>query len=190
MTIKLARRAALVALSLLVARPGRTQTTTQNQTTPDPVETVSLEPAILEIAPITGTLKESVQKGQQLVWFGKEDPKDRRFQAANRSVASVRTGVTGGGKMTFAANVSAFAYRPVDEAKLNVIVRTKSGAAIDSWNFGISVRCADKDRPLAPVPHDVPNDIAANVFTNVGAVEIADYREPNHPRVRVRRCPS
>ena len=53
MTIKLARRAALVALSLLVAWPGRTQTTTQNQTAPDPVETVSLEPAILEIAPIT-----------------------------------------------------------------------------------------------------------------------------------------
>jgi len=190
MTIKLARRAALVALSLLVAWPGRTQTTTQNQTTPDPVETVSLEPAILEIAPITGTLKESVQKGQQLVWFGKEDPKDRRFQAANMSVAFLRNEATGGVKMTFAANISAFGYRPVDEAKLNVIVRTKSGAAIHSWNFGISVRCADKDRPLAPVTHDVPNDIAANVFTNVGAVEIADYREPNHPRVRVRRCPS
>jgi len=92
--------------------------------------------------------------------------------------------------MTFAANVSSFGYRPVDEARLNVIVRTKSGAAIHSWNFGISVRCADKDRPLAPVTHDVPNDIAANVFTNVGTVEIADYREPNHPRVRVRRCQS
>src|SRR6516162_4726899 len=185
MTIKLARRAALVALSLLVAWPGRTQTITQNQTTPDRVETVSLEPAVLEIAPITGTLK-----GQQLVWFGKEDAKDRRFQAANMSVAFLRNEATGGVKMTFAANVSSFGYRPVDEAKLNVIVRTKSGAAIHSWNFGISVRCADKDRPLAPVTHDVPNDIAANVFTNVGTVEIADYREPNHPRVRVRRCQS
>ena len=61
MTIKLARRAALVALSLLVASPGRAQTTTQKQITPDPVETVSLEPAVLEIAPITGTLKESVK---------------------------------------------------------------------------------------------------------------------------------
>ena len=58
-------------------------------------------------------------------------------------------------KMTFAANLSSFGYRPVDEAKVNVIVRTKSGAAIHSWNFGISVRCADKDRPLAPVTHDV-----------------------------------
>src|SRR6516165_8866083 len=115
MTIMLTRRAALVALSLLVAWPGRTQTTTQNQTTPDPVETVSLEPAILEIAPITGTLKESVQKGQQLVWFGKGDPNDRRFQAANMSVAFLRNEATGGVKMTFAANVSSFGYRPVDE---------------------------------------------------------------------------
>ena len=190
MTSKLTRRAALIALSLLVASPSRTQTTTQNQITPDPVETVSLEPAVLDIAPITGTLKESVQKGQQLVWFGKEDANDRRFQAANMSVACLRNEATGGVKMTFAANVSAFGYRPVDEAKLNVIVRTKSGAAIHSWNFGISVRCADKDRPLAPVTHDVPNDIAANVFTTVGTVEIADYREPNRPRGRVRRCQS
>ena len=89
MTIKLARRVVLIAFSLLVASPGRAQTATQNQTTPDPVETVSLEPAMLEIAPITGTLKESVQKGQQLVWFGKEDPKDRRFQAANMYVRRV-----------------------------------------------------------------------------------------------------
>jgi hypothetical protein len=91
------------------------------------VETVSLEPAMLEIAPITGTLKESVQKGQQLVWFGKGDPNDRRFQATNMSVAFLRNEATGGVKMTFAANISAFGYRPVDEAKLNVIVRTKSG---------------------------------------------------------------
>ena len=47
MTIMLTRRAALIALSLLVASPVRAQTTTQNQTTPDPVETVSLEPAVL-----------------------------------------------------------------------------------------------------------------------------------------------
>ena len=117
---------------------------------------MSLDPAILEIAPITGTLKESVQKGQQLVWFGKENPNDRRFQAANMSVAFLRNEATGAVKMTFAANVSSFGYRPVDEAKLNVIVRTKSGAAIHSWNFGISVRCADKDRPPTTCPTASP----------------------------------
>src|SRR5215469_3069742 len=106
MAIMLTRRAALIALSLLVASRGRAQTTTQSQMTPDPGKSVSRGPAILQIAPITGTLKESVQKGQQLVWFGKEDPKDRRFQAANMSVAFLRNEATGGVKMTFAANVS------------------------------------------------------------------------------------
>ena len=72
MTIKLARRAALVALSLLVASPGRAQTTTQNQITPDPVETVSLEPAVLEIAPITGTLKEMCRKDNSSSGSGKK----------------------------------------------------------------------------------------------------------------------
>ena len=92
--------------------------------------------------------------------------------------------------MTFAGRVSSLGYRPVDEAKLNVIVNTKSGASIYSWNFDISVRCSDRNRPLAPVTHEVPGEIAANVFTNVGTVEIADYREPNYPRVMARRCPS
>ena len=92
--------------------------------------------------------------------------------------------------MTFAGQVSSLGYRPVDEAKLNVIVRTKSGAAIYSWSFDISVRCSDNNRPLTPVSHEVPSDIAANVFTNVGSVVIADYREPNYPRVMARRCPS
>ena len=92
--------------------------------------------------------------------------------------------------MTFAGQVSSLGYRPVDEAKLNVIVRTKSGAAIHSWSFDISVRCSDNNRPLTPVSHELPSDIAANVFTNVGSVVIADYREPNYPRVMARRCPS
>ena len=69
--------------------------------------------------------------------------------------------------------------------KGDVIVRTKGGASIHSWSFGISVRCADRDRPLAPVIHEVPSDIAANVFTSVGTVEIGEYREPNYPRVMV-----
>jgi len=85
---------------------------------------------------------------------------------------------------------SSISFRCDEFVRRNLTTTVASGAAIHSWNFGISVRCADKDRPLAPVTHDVPNDIAANVFTNVGTVEIADYREPNHPRVRVRRCQS
>ena len=71
---------------------------------------------------------------------------------------------------------------------MNIIVRTKGGASIYSWSFGLSVRCSDNNRP-APLTEKVPSDVAANVFANVGTVEIAEYREPNLPTVKVRRCP-
>ena len=190
MTINLTRRTALIGLSSFVASRVFAQTNPPGNSTPDAAESVSLEaPAVFDITPTTGTLKETVQKGQQLIWRGKE-ANDRRFQVTDISVAFLRNERGGEVKMTFAGQVSSLGYRPVDEAKLNVIVRTKSGAAIHSWSFDISVRCSDNNRPLTPVSHEVPSDIAANVFTNVGSVVIADYREPNYPRVMARRCPS
>ena len=191
MIINLTRRTALIGLSTFVALPVRAQTAPTNEPTLDAVESVLLEqPAIFEITPITGTLKETVQKGQQLIWRGRESPNDRRFQVTNISVAFLRNEPGGQVKMTFAGDISSLGYRPVDEAKLNVIVRTKGGASIHSWSFGIPVRCADNNRPLAPLTQELPSNIAANVFTNVGAVEIAENREPNYPRVMVRRCPN
>ena len=190
MTIKVTWCATLIWLSVCVALPARAQTPAQSQSVPETTEAVSLaQRAIFDVAPITGTLKETVQKSQQLVWVGKA-PNDRRFQITNVSVAFLRNEGGGDVKMTFAGEVSSLGYRPVDEAKLTVIVRTKSGASIHFWNFSISVRCADKDRPLPPLTHQVPSDIANNVFTSIGSVEIADYREPNQPRTMVRRCPS
>jgi hypothetical protein len=59
-------------------------------------------------------------------------------------------------------------------------VRAKGGASLHSWSFDISVKCADKDRPLTPLTHDVPNDVVANVFSNVTTVEIAEPAEPNY----------
>jgi hypothetical protein len=190
MTINLTRRTALIGLSSFVASRVIAQTNPPSNSTPDAAESVSLEaPAVFDITPTTGILKETVQKGQQLIWRGKE-ANDRRFQVTDISVAFLRNERGGEVKMTFAGQVSSLGYRPVDEAKLNVIVRTKSGAAIHSWSFDISVRCSDNNRPLTPVSQEVPSDIAANVFTNVGSVVIADYREPNYPRMMARRCPS
>jgi hypothetical protein len=121
-----------------------------------------------------GTLKETVQQGQQLIWFGKGGPDDRRFQIGNISVAFLRNETAGELKMTFAGNASALGYRPVDEARLNVIVHTKAGASIYSWSIGISIKCADYNQPLAPLVHEVPRDVAANVFNSVGTVEVAE----------------
>jgi hypothetical protein len=61
---------------------------------------------------------------------------------------------------------------------------------IYSWTFEISVRCADNNRTLQPLSQEVPNDIAANVFNNVGSVEISEHREPDAARLMARRCPS
>jgi hypothetical protein len=54
--------------------------------------------------------------------------------------------------------------------------------------LGFSVTCGDTTQPLTPRTPEVPRDLAANLFTNVGAVEIAEYNEPNSPGLRVQRC--
>jgi len=153
------------------------------------VESVTLEqPVIFEITPTTGSLKETVQKGQQLAWRRYSSPNDLRFQVTNIAVAFLRNESAGEVKMTFGGKISSVGFHTTDEVKLNVIVRTKGGASIYSWSPGISAKCVDNNQPLVPLVHKVPNDIAANVFTNVGTVEIAEFRDPNFPRVKVRRC--
>src|SRR5262245_51765072 len=178
--ITLTRRAAFIALATCVAVPAHARTSRQN------AELVTVDrPATFEIAPNTGSLKESVQKGQQLVWHPKEKLDDRRFQITNMAVAFLREQTGGQLKMTFAGNVSSLGYQTSGDAKLNVIVRAKGGASLHSWSFEISVKCADKDRPLTPLTHDVPTDVAANVFNNVSTVEIAEPSEPNYRGVSV-----
>jgi hypothetical protein len=145
-------------------------------------------PAVFEINPNTGSLKESVQKGQQLVWHPKEKPNEPRFQVTKISVAFLRSESGGQVKMTFTGNVSSLGYLASEEAKLNAIIRAKGGASLHSWSFDISVKCADKDQPLTPLTHDVPNDLEQNIFTSVSTVEIAEPAEPNFPGVRVQRC--
>jgi hypothetical protein len=181
--ITLTRRAAFIALATCVAVPAHGQTSRQS------AEFVTLDrPAAFEIAPNTGSLKESVQKGQQLVWHQKDKPNDPRFQITNISIAFLREQSGGQVKMTFSGNISSLGYLTSEDAKLNVIVRAKGGASLHSWGFEISVKCADKDRPLTPLTHDVPSDVAANVFTNVSTVEIAEPAEPNYRGVSVQRC--
>ena len=181
--ITLTRRAAFIALATCVAVPAHGQTSRQN------AELVTLDrPAAFEIAPNTGSLKESVQKGQQLVWHQKDKPNDPRFQITNISIAFLREQSGGQVKMTFSGNVSSLGYLTSEDAKLNAIVRAKGGASLHSWGFEISVKCGDKDRPLTPLTHDVPNDVAANVFSNVSTVEIAEPSEPNYRGVSVLRC--
>ena len=182
------RRTALVGLSTFAAIPARAQPAPKSQPKQADVELAELErPAVFEITTATGSLKETAQKGQELIWHRKGRSADRRFQITNISVAFLRSESGGQVKMTFSCNVSSLGYL-VDEARLNVIVRSRGGGAIHTWTIGIAVKCADKNQSLTPLTHDVPNDVAATVFTNVNAVEVAEYTEPNFPGVKVQRC--
>jgi len=169
----------LVAL----AQPDQTSQPTPNA--------VSVEQsAVFDVMPVTGTLKETVQKRQQLVWRARRSPDERRFELTDMSVALLRNEAPGEVRITFAGHVSALGWRPEGDPKLEVIIRTRGGASIYSWTFGFSVRCADTNRPLPPLSQVVPNDIAANLFNSVGTVEISEYREPNSPILTARQCPS
>jgi len=91
MTINGTCRAALIVLASCAAAAAHAQTSR-----PQNGEFVMLDrPAVFEITPNTGSLKESVQKGQQLVWHPKEKPNEPRFQVTNISVAFLRSEAAG-----------------------------------------------------------------------------------------------
>ena len=189
MRVDVTRRAALVGLSSLVALPGRAQPGPKNGARPPSPEFATLEkPVVLDISTTTGSLKESVQKGQELIWHIKDRPADRAFQMTNLAVGLLRTETGGQLILTFSCNVSSLGYMTSEEAKLNMIMRTKGGAALHAWAFGVSVKCTDKDQSVPPQSHEVPKDIAANVFTNAISIEITEYTEPNLPEQKVLRC--
>ncbi len=189
MIANITRRAALVGLSTFVAHPVRAQTKPRTQPTPSASESATLEkPASFEITTTRGSLKETVQKGQELIWRQKEKPNDGIFQLSNISVALLRNEAGGQVTMTFSSNISSLGYLASGEVKLNLVLQTKGGAALHSWSFGVPVKCTDKDQPLPPQKQEIPKDIADNVFVNVGTVEIAEYVEPNLPALKVQHC--
>jgi hypothetical protein len=189
MSISVTRRAVLLGMSAFAALPAHAQTAPAGRPKGSAEEfAVLAEPAAFEINPRSGSLRETVQKGQALVWHRKENPGDRRFQANNISIGILRSETGGQVKMTFSCNVSSLGYATEEEAKLNVIVRAKGGASLYSWTVGMPVKCADNNQPVTPQTQEVPNDVAQNVFSNVNAIEIAAYTEPNYPGVKVQRC--
>jgi hypothetical protein len=189
MTINPTRLAILIGLSILAVAPARAQPNQPSSAKPDAAEFAALErPVAFEISANTGTLKETAQRGQELIWIRKDNPSDRRFQVTNISVGFLRSEAGGQVQMTFSGNATSLGYSTSEEVKLNVMVRTKGGASLHSWGLSLSVRCGDNNQPLTPVTHEVPRDLAANLFTNVGAVEIAEYSELNSPGVRIQPC--
>ena len=112
MTIKLTRRTALIAFSACVA-PVRAQPSLTNKLKPDALEFAELEkPAVFDLASISGSLKETIQKGQELVWLKKERPTDRTFQLNKISVGLMRSQVGDQVTMTFSSDFYPSAIGP------------------------------------------------------------------------------
>jgi hypothetical protein len=183
------RRSTVIGLAAFFAAPLQAQPAPPGKAKQqDAGELVVLErPAVFEINTQTGTLKETVQNGQDLIWHQKGKSSDRRFQVSSIAVAFLRSETGGQVKMTFSCNVSSHGHA-ADSVQLNVIARSKGGAAIYTWPLDIAVKCADKNQSHTPFTHEVPRDVAANVFTNVSTVEVAEHTEPNFPGVKVQRC--
>jgi len=187
MIVAMTRRTALLGISAFIATPLRAEPANRSKPKADAADVVLENPASFDINAVSGSLKETVQKGQQLVWRGKDDRSESRFQFSNISIAFLRSETGGQLKITFACNISSLGLA-ADEVKLNMIVRSKGGAALHSWSFTVPVKCDDSDKPLAPLTHEVPTDIAANVFTNVASVEIAELSEPGYAGVKTAAC--
>jgi hypothetical protein len=189
MKISLMSIAILIGLSMMVALQARAQSNRPGSAKPAPIEFAALErPVAFEISPSTGTLKETAQRGQELIWIRKDNPSDRRFQVTNISIGFLRSEAGGQVKMTFSGNTTSLGYSTSEEAKLNVIIRTPGGASLHSWSLGFSVKCGDNNQPLTPITHEVPPDLTASLFRNVGAVEIAEVGEAHSPAVGVQPC--
>jgi hypothetical protein len=187
MIAALTRRAALIVIPILVAAPASGPAAPAAESKND-VEVVELErPASFEVISHSGSLKETAQGGQDLIWHMKGKSIERRFQLSNVSIAFLRSETGGQIKLTFSSNVTSFGYS-VDDAKLNVIIRSKGGAAIYTWSLAIRVKCEDKNQSLTPLSQVVPADVASNVFNQVGTVEVAEITEPNFAGIEVRRC--
>ena len=76
MSTDLTPRIALIALVAFLASPAHAQPAPGQA----PPNAVSIEQsAVFDVTPVTGALKETAQKGQQLVWRARRSPNDRRF---------------------------------------------------------------------------------------------------------------
>ncbi len=187
MITRVTRRAALIGLSAVSAMPVRAQSPKNN---PRPgADLATLEKAaVFEIDQKSGKLIETIQKEQELFWRLKESPNDRTIQISNIAIAFIRSDTGGQIKMSFSCNISSLGFLAFDEAKLNIIARSKGGAALHAWSLGIPVKCTDKNQTLSPQMHEIPDDIAPNVFTNVSTVEVAEPTGPDFPGLKIQRC--
>jgi hypothetical protein len=185
MTSKMTRRATLVGLTMLAATRGRAQTTKSKPAEGRLLATLE-KPAAFEIQQKSGGLRETVQKQQELIWRLKDNSEEAAFQLSNISVGLIRNETGSQVKMSFSCHVTSSGYSSV--AKLNVVARSKGGAALHSWSLEVPIACGDTPQTPTPQTEDLPDDIAVNIFTNASTVEISEATERGSASTNLQRC--
>jgi hypothetical protein len=181
------RRSILLALSSLVAFP--TLRPSLAREAPKTATLMTLDKAaVFKVTSNGGNLKETVQEGQILSWKQKEPPGQTVLEMTDISVGLLHSETGGGVKITFSCSFRTHGYRTLSDLKLNVVCRSKGGAALYAWNFGVTLRCGENKQTLAPRAYDIPSDVAANVFAHVDAVEIAQYTSADIADAKIQIC--
>ena len=153
----------------------------------DAVEIARVEkPAIFNVLAVSGSLKETRQAGQELIWKLLGHSKRDGLRMSNLSVGllAARGKVT----MTFSASTFSLGYRTAENARVHVILRTRGGAALHTSVIALTVSCSDNNQTLHPPTAEIPDSIAAVVFANVAAVEVTEHAEPGTSGLKVIRC--
>src|SRR5688572_22254221 len=88
------RRSAVFGFASLIPLPVCAQTAPRKQSAPEDVAVLERS-AVFDINPQSGALKETIQKGQVLLWRRKDGTGDHRFKITDISVALLRS-ETGG----------------------------------------------------------------------------------------------
>jgi hypothetical protein len=129
--------------SIMVALPARAQSDQ-----PVPTEFAVLErPVAFEISPSTGTLKETAQRGQELIWIRKDNPSDRRFQVSNISVGFLqRSWRTSENDLLWQHHVAWLFHFRGSEIERD---HSHAGRCVAPFlELGFSVKCGDNNQPL------------------------------------------
>jgi hypothetical protein len=83
MPTHLIHRIAPIGIATLIAWSAHAQPAPTGQPPPNAISVE--QPAIFDVTSVTGTLKETVQKEQQVVWYARRSPNERRFQLTDMS---------------------------------------------------------------------------------------------------------
>jgi hypothetical protein len=121
-----------------------------------------------------------------LIWRLKDNPEEFPFQLSDISVGLIRNETGSQVKMSFSCHAISSGYSSA--TRLNVVTRSKGGAALHSWLLEVPIVCGDTTQTPTPQTQDLPDDLAVNIFANASIVEISEATERGSASTNLQRC--